>query len=472
MDLTLSTSPIVVTIDGGIELEVSPSNVVTVEIGYGDAAANAYILGLLTNNTALGRLSDALAAIDALTQAEAENATSDVVGLATGRRLAQGAAVGDAAHVAAGDPHTQYQKKSEKDAAGGYAGLDGSTLVNPAVLSLTTLGDLFYRGASALTRIAIGSTGQALTVVGGVPAWAASATSVLTATGDILYASAANTLARLAAGTTHHVLTIAGGVPTWAAGSKATLTTTGDLLYASAANTLARLGIGAAGTVLRSNGAGQPPTWGKPRAYGIQFETTTNVYLYGMPSVVHTAVGTANSGVLYSSAVPVAYVSRGASANASMRFSDIIPGNGGLHRVCASVQPGTATTGSSNLGWSTQIEAAFGAGTNGVALVANNTTYGDVNLRLVYNVAGSVVVVADLGITWASLAASDSGFITLEWDATAGTAVVRNLSETILAGPYNIPSFSGRIMDLGVASVGGAANSGVLLETSRTGGSL
>jgi hypothetical protein len=36
----------------------------------------------------------------------------------------------------------------------------------------TTLGDLSYRGASLLTRLAIGSTGQRLTVVGGAPAWA------------------------------------------------------------------------------------------------------------------------------------------------------------------------------------------------------------------------------------------------------------------------------------------------------------
>jgi hypothetical protein len=38
----------------------------------------------------------------------------------------------------------------------------------------------------------------------------------LTTTGDTLYASAANTPARLGIGTTGQVLTVAGGVPTWA----------------------------------------------------------------------------------------------------------------------------------------------------------------------------------------------------------------------------------------------------------------
>lgn len=73
----------------------------------------------------------------------------------------------------------------------------------------TTLGDIEYRSATANTntRLAIGTSGQALTVVAGVPSWAASPTSVLTAKGDVLTATAANTLARLGVGTNDQVLT-------------------------------------------------------------------------------------------------------------------------------------------------------------------------------------------------------------------------------------------------------------------------
>jgi len=55
--------------------------------------------------------------------------------------------------------------------------------------------------------------------------WASSPTSVLSATGDILYASGANTLARLAVGSNDDILTLAGGVPSWAsaAGGGATV---------------------------------------------------------------------------------------------------------------------------------------------------------------------------------------------------------------------------------------------------------
>jgi len=83
----------------------------------------------------------------------------------------------------------------------------------------TTLGDISFRSSTSNTntRVGIGSSGQALTVVAGVPSWAASSTSTLTTTGDTLYASAANTLARRAIGSTGDVLTVSGGIPTWAA---------------------------------------------------------------------------------------------------------------------------------------------------------------------------------------------------------------------------------------------------------------
>jgi len=88
----------------------------------------------------------------------------------------------------------------------------------------TTLGDIEYRSATANTntRLGIGSTGQVLTVAGGVPTWATSddanaiQNALLTTTGDTIYASGASTPARLGIGTTGQVLTVAGGIPSWA----------------------------------------------------------------------------------------------------------------------------------------------------------------------------------------------------------------------------------------------------------------
>ena len=76
-----------------------------------------------------------------------------------------------------------------------------------------------------------------------------------TTTGDIAYRSAtSNTNTRLAIGSTGQVLTVAAGVPSWATPSDQTpLTTKGDLFTFSTLD--ARLGVGANGTVLTADSA-------------------------------------------------------------------------------------------------------------------------------------------------------------------------------------------------------------------------
>jgi hypothetical protein len=68
-------------------------------------------------------------------------------------------------------------------------------------LTSYTAGDLtYYASGTTFTKLGIGSAYQALQVNAGAtaPSWQPSASSVMTAQGDLLYASAANTLARLA----------------------------------------------------------------------------------------------------------------------------------------------------------------------------------------------------------------------------------------------------------------------------------
>jgi hypothetical protein len=72
----------------------------------------------------------------------------------------------------------------------------------------TTLGDIEYRSSTANTntRLPIGTTGQVLAVVGGVPAWATTADQTpLTTKGDIFTFSTVD--ARLGVGTNGQVLT-------------------------------------------------------------------------------------------------------------------------------------------------------------------------------------------------------------------------------------------------------------------------
>jgi hypothetical protein len=88
----------------------------------------------------------------------------------------------------------------------------------------TTLGDIEYRSSTANvnTRLPLGTAGQVLKVNSGAtaPEWSsdnAGMTNPMTTTGDTIYSSSGSTPARLAIGSTGNVLTVAGGVPTWAA---------------------------------------------------------------------------------------------------------------------------------------------------------------------------------------------------------------------------------------------------------------
>jgi len=82
---------------------------------------------------------------------------------------------------------------------------------------LTTKGDM-HGFSSTNARIPISTNNFSLLCASGESLglkWGASATSILSAAGDILYASGANTLARLAKGDNDQVLTLKSGVPSW-----------------------------------------------------------------------------------------------------------------------------------------------------------------------------------------------------------------------------------------------------------------
>lgn len=93
-----------------------------------------------------------------------------------------------AAHIAASDPHTGYQKESEKNAANGYAGLDSVALVNTAQLgtgvansTVFLRGDRTWAAASGGGALLSGTVTITPTVGRGVYEW----TETVTATGIV-----------------------------------------------------------------------------------------------------------------------------------------------------------------------------------------------------------------------------------------------------------------------------------------------
>jgi len=165
-----------------------------------------------------------------------------------------------------GDPHTQYLLES----------------------TVTTAGDLLYgTGASAITRLGIGSAGQVLTVSSGLPAWSTPTTnapvgaSYITLSTDATLtneralavsspitgtdggAGGSYTIGLNQAAITHNNL---GGLTTGDPHTQylleSTVTTAGDILYGTGSAAITRLGIGSTGQVLTVSGG--LPAWATP----------------------------------------------------------------------------------------------------------------------------------------------------------------------------------------------------------------
>ena len=127
-------------------------------------------------------------------------------------------------------------------------------------------GDLLYgSGANTLSKLAIGTSAQVLTVTAGVPAWEAVAGTGTVTSVDM---SGGTTGLTTSGGpvTSSGTITLAGTLAAVNGGTAQTTYATGDLLYASGANTLAKLGIGTAAQVLTVTSG--VPAWGSAGGAG------------------------------------------------------------------------------------------------------------------------------------------------------------------------------------------------------------
>jgi hypothetical protein len=229
--------------------------------------------------------------------------------------VATSAATSVSTHAGAADPHTGYQKESEKGAASGYASLDGTTKVPIAQIptgatgTTVPLGNHVHDGylvpaeVLAGTNVTVDTTTTPGSVIisasgggTGIPA------TIVDAKGDLIVATAADTVARVPVGATNgHALVVdsaqASGVA-WAAVSGSGIPATivdakGDLIVATAADTVARLPVGATnGHVLTvSSGQasglvwsaapganGNPANWHNVQDYGAVGNGSTDDY--------------------------------------------------------------------------------------------------------------------------------------------------------------------------------------------------
>ena len=164
----------------------------------------------------------------------------------------------------------------------------------------TTLGDIEYRSATANTntRLPIGTTGQILSVVAGVPSWVANDV------GDITAVTAGTGIS--GGGTTGDV-TITNSMAT-------AIDAKGDLIGGTGADTFARLAVGANGTVLTADSAETTGLkWATPAAGGggkvAQVLQTIKTDTFTTSSSTYTDITGLSVSITPSSATSKIYVS-------------------------------------------------------------------------------------------------------------------------------------------------------------------
>jgi hypothetical protein len=140
--------------------------------------------------------------------------------------------------------------------SGGGTGQTTASAAFNALSPITTAGDLIVgNGANSATRLGIGSTGQVLTVVAGVPAWSTVA--------DNVSSFSAGTTGLTPSTATTGAVTLGGTLVAANGGTGQSSYTVGDILYASTTSALSKLAGVATGNALLSGGVGAAPIWGK-----------------------------------------------------------------------------------------------------------------------------------------------------------------------------------------------------------------
>lgn len=181
-------------------------------------------------------------------------------------------------------------------ANGGTANTTAAAAFN-ALSPITTTGDMIYSPIGATSqRLAVGSTGNVLTVAGGVPAWAPPATSgtvtsvAMTVPSFLSIAgspvTSSGTLAVSLSGTALPLANGGTGQTTKAAAFDALspMTTGGDIIYGGTSGTGTRLANGSANQYLASAGSTSAPVWKSFVAPTQQILTSGTSQTYTLPT--------------------------------------------------------------------------------------------------------------------------------------------------------------------------------------------
>ena len=347
----------------------------------------------------------------------------------------------------------------------------GSTVITGGTWQGGTIGTAY--GGTGLTTFsaanyALYSTSSSALTAGTLPTAAGGTGLVSYTTGDIIYASATNTLAKLGIGSTGQVLSVSGGIPTWSTpsanvssfqtslsgltpstattgavtlagtlgptsgGTGLTSYTQGDLVYATAANTLGTLADVATGNALISGGVGADPLWGKiglsthvsgtlPIGNGGTGQTTASAAFDALNPM--TTVGD----MIYEGSGPTAVRLPIGSTNQVLTVVGGIPSwqtpaSGGVTTISfgsTGLTPSTATSGA------VTVAGTLGPTSGGTGLTSytqGDLVYASASNTLAKLPAGSngqVLTLASGIPSWAASTSSGVSFVVTNFTATA-----------------------------------------------------
>ncbi len=242
-----------------------------------------------------------------------------------------------------------------------------------------------YVGQTSLTTLGTITTGVWNgTVIG--PTFGGTGQSTYT-TGDILYASAANTLSKLAVGSDTQVLTLAAGVPTWAApatsgtvtsvsGTANRITSTGGAtpVIDISASYVGQTSITTLGTI--TTGVWNGTTIAVANG-GTGAVTLTNhgvLIGQGTSPIVATAAGTAGQVLQSGGAAADPLYSTATYPSTATGTGTILRADGTNWAATTATYPNTAATGDLLYGSATNVVSALTVGGINTRLIPNGTT--------------------------------------------------------------------------------------------------